>query len=678
METTRFQIGQAFARSKNIPVHFIGVKLRETAKAVYVYGHGSTETLKTGVCCICGRTLTHPVSVELGIGPECGSHYWDWDAIGGYTLENIERLKGELVNITVDTWMPKSIIKSEFPSEIEVVKPLSHPMIDPPAEGIKTSKKVEYMIYQTTGMPGIKITFPYDLKTIDRVKQIPGRRFISTGSEKYWVAPLYPDGLQQLIDWGFELCPTLMKKLEFYKNPVNATNIQVTKSEGLNGLFPFQKKGVAFIDAKDGRALIADEMGLGKTVQALGWLQIHPESRPVIIVVPASLKLNWERETKKWVDNVQIQIISGTKTDIPIVGNIIIINYDILPQWREKLAGIKPKVLILDECHYFKNNGAKRTKAVKVLAKGIPHVIALSGTPIVNRPVEIYNAVKLIDPYLFPHFPAFGFRYCAGKHNGYGWDYSGASNVDELHDKLVNSIMIRRRKTDVLKDLPDKTYSLIPMELTNGKEYMQAERDFIAFVREYKGAAAAAKASQAEALVKIEGLKQLAVAGKMKQAVEWVQDFLETGNKLVIFAIHKTVIDTLMEAFGNIAVKVDGSVSMTDRQKAVDIFQNPDSGKVLFVGNIKAAGVGLTLTAASNVAILELPWTPGDLVQAEDRCHRIGQKDNVNVHYLLAANSIEERLAGIIDAKRQVLDKVLDGIQTDESSLLRELMESYK
>jgi len=270
----------------------------------------------------------------------------------------------------------------------------------------------------------------------------------------------------------------------------------------------------------------------------------------------------------------------------------------------------------------------------------------------------------------------FGRKYCAGKHNGYGWDFNGASNTAELNKKLTDSIMIRRKKQDVLMDLPDKIYASIPMELDNEKEYRYAESNFIQFVREYKGADAAQKASAAQALTEIEGLKQLAIKGKLQQTLSWIENFLEVDGKLVVFAIHKATIDALMERFNPIAVKIDGSVTHADRQDAVDRFQN-DPKIRLFVGNIKAAGVGITLTAASNVAVIELPWSPGDLSQAEDRCHRIGQKDSVTIHYLLAAGTIEEKIAALIDHKRHVLDQVLDGKETDESSLLSELLNTY-
>jgi len=237
--------------------------------------------------------------------------------------------------------------------------------------------------------------------------------------------------------------------------------------------------------------------------------------------------------------------------------------------------------------------------------------------------------------------------------------------------------MIRRKKADVLKDLPDKLKAFVPMQLTNAEEYQQAENDFISYLTHTKGMAAAERASNAETLVRIEALKQLSVRGKIDQVVDWVEAFLEgSDQKLVIFAVHKETIEWLIGAYYKIAVKVDGSVSMLERQNAVDKFQNDPTCRI-FIGNIQAAGVGLTLTASSNVAFIELPWTPGALVQAEDRCHRIGQKDSVTIHYLLATGTIEEKIAHLLDSKRKILDSVLDGEKTAQTSLLTELMKEY-
>jgi len=527
----------------------------------------------------------------------------------------------------------------------------------------------------------VLIKFPYDLDMLFNIRSLPGRKWHA--EDKVWTAPIFPETIKSLRLWGFvfnEKLESFIQKTDKHQDKIADIGVKGLKGE----LYPFQKKGVAFIESNKGRVLVADEMGLGKTVQALAWLQMHSDLRPVVIVVPASLKLNWAREAQIWMNNPEVEILSGEKSWTP-TGEIIIINYDILHNWIDRLRLVEPKVLITDECHYYKSNGAKRTKAVKRLAKGIHHVIALSGTPIVNRPIEAFNALKIIDPNLFPDYWFFVRRYCGAKHNGFGWDFNGATHTQELHELLTSTIMIRRLKKDVLPELPSKTFSFVPLQLHNPREYEAAERDFIGYIKETRGQEIADRMSNAEVLAQIEVLKQLAVKGKLKQSIEWIENFLESGLKLVVFANHRFVIEELMQHFSYIdktrkiidrVVRIDGSVSQTERQKAVDTFQkNPDCR--LFVGNIKAAGVGITLTASSNVAFLELPWTPGDLTQAEDRVHRIGQKDGVNIHYLLAVDTIEEKIAKLLDSKRKILDAVLDGKATDPGSLLSELLKEY-
>jgi len=814
MKTKRYQIKPAVAKIKDVPTSLVAVPLKETAKAVYLYGHGELDP--RGVCARCGRTLTHPGSILIGIGPECLK---DWGArkevLNDLTQDDINYLRSLIINKKIDMWFPKSSITKQEPWNENIQVPADHRML----QTSQTRKYARLVHFKGWVKPAIKIMFPYNKEDVDHVKTLSRRRFHNNGPhDKFWTCPLTIDAVEALQAWDFELDEGLQEFLS--KSKIHVDDVEAIDVPGLKmDLYPFQKKGVGFIEAKNGRALIADEMGLGKTAQALAWLQLHPEKRPAIVVVPASLKLNWERECKRWLENPRVQRLSGTKPNKRITGSIIIINYDILPGWLGKLQAIKPKVLIIDECfpagtkistpegdknietiregdqvynaigvgtvlkarkrktkelinlrlsnnkqitvtpnhpfftdvgwtlarncrdrclltpsdvfnlmpkenevpgtvrvegieilespsrerstestvynlevsghpsyyaegflvhncHYIKNNKAKRTKAVKALGKNIPHVIALSGTPIVNRPVEAYNALKLIDDTVVPNFWEYAQRYCGARHTGFGWDFTGASRTEELHEKLTNTVMIRRRKKDVLTDLPDKTYSIVPIEINNRREYHKAESDFIDWIRRNKGDEAAKKASNAEALAKIEALKQLAVKGKINNALEWIRDFLEVDGKLIAFATHKMTIDILMDEFKNVAVKIDGSTSQQARQDAVDKFQTDDSCR-LFVGNIKAAGVGISLTAASNVAFLELPWTPGELEQATDRCHRIGQKNAVNVYYLLAQETIEETIAYILDKKRKVLDKVLDGKEPEESTTFNELLRTY-
>lgn len=549
----------------------------------------------------------------------------------------------------------------------------------------------------------ILLDFPFDKALIDEVKKIPGRTYHPTKKKKYWSCPLSLEAVNILDVNHFALDPHL---IEYRRDRIFSVK-DITGDidiEGLGGtLFPFQAKGVSFIEARNGRALIGDEMGLGKTVQALAWLQHHPECRPAVIVCPASLKLNWKKEAEFWMSDPRVEVLNGMAPYKPS-GDVLIINYSILKAWVDKLIEIDVKALVFDEAHYTKNSKSQRTKASKKLAKQTKHVIGLTGTAIVNRPVEIVNIVQMIDKTVIPNKWHFLHRYCNPKHNGFGWSFKGSSNTEELHNKLTSSVMIRRKKKDVLTDLPDKIRAFIPMELDNQSTYKKAENDFISYVKdqveydvrnkvqglkkdvfgdvitvdeERLDELKNEKASKVNMLSKIEALKQVAVKGKLEQSISWIRDFLESDQKLVVMAVHKFVINELMKAFPDISVKVDGSVSGKDRDHAVRRFQTDPKCR-LFVGNVQAAGVGLTLTAASNLVFLELPWTPGEVSQAEDRIHRIGQKESVTIHYLLAEGTIEEEIAELIDEKRKVLDAVLDGEETDQTSLLSELMSRYE
>lgn len=565
------------------------------------------------------------------------------------------------------------------------------------------------------------ISFPYNMLTVAQVKTLSGRSW--DAETKNWSAPVCYDSYKKLREWEFAFikCDEEIAKLKAETEGEIVEGPLFDMIPGLKRtLFPYQLEGVQFIERKKGRALIADEMGLGKTGQALAYLQLHPEIRPAVIVVPATLKLNWEKEIDLWMSSkCRSQVIDGRPSENNTLKNahIYIINYDILANqylsienargdfswvhtkrhvkikkletqyeqipysgWADHLADLKPQILITDECHKYKNSDAARTVAVLALAKQIPYFIELSGTPIENRPIEMYNAIHALNPKLFPSYFAYARRYCGATHDGWGWDFNGASNMEELHKLLTETIMIRRLKKDVLKDLPPKTRSLVPMELNNVREYRRAENEFIAWVKEKYGSKKAEAASSAEALVRIGELKRLAVKGKLDACIDWINDFIETGEKLVVFAVHSFVIDAIMKKFKKVAVKIDGSVGNADRQKAVDAFQENDKIR-LFVGNIQAAGVGITLTAASNTCFLELPWHGPALTQAEDRVHRIGQEAScVTAWYLLADKTIEIEILELIQEKQKILDMVIDGADEESAgdSVFKEFLNRYK
>lgn len=427
---------------------------------------------------------------------------------------------------------------------------------------------------------------------------------------------------------------------------------------GLRGeLYPFQRAGVQFVDVAKGRAIIADEMGLGKTVQGVAYLQLHTAKRPAVIVCPASLKTVWYRHLVAWLSTGEkIAMLEGQKSYDPALtgASIFIINYDILAYWVDRLQALSVQVLVLDEAHYVKNRKAQRSQAVNTLTESIACVIPLTGTPALNRPAELFPLLHMVDPKAWNNFFSFGMRYCAGHQVQAGrkmvWDFSGASNLDELHEK-VKPYMIRRTKAQVLKELPPKRRAIVP--ITFDKKYMDEYQAAVNMVLESEEPAAQ--------LRYFEVAKQAAVKGKMSAALDWIENFIEQ-EKLVVFCTHIAPVEQIMAKFGDKAVKVTGDVSMDKRQEAVDRFQNDPEVK-LFVGIYpKAAGVGITLTAASNAAFLELAWTPGDVTQAEDRCHRIGQRDSVTAWYLVATDTVDEEIAGMLNEKAKILDRMIDGI----------------
>ena len=523
------------------------------------------------------------------------------------------------------------------------------------------------------GRPVIKITFPFSHEDVAIVRRIPGRRWHAT--HKLWTAPPTTKAIGILKEAGFLLDKGLLNFQEKRSAP------ELKRIPGLlQEPYPYQMQGISFAQSRNGRCLIADDQGLGKTIQAIGWLQLNPQVRPAVIICPAVVKLNWAREIKAWT-GVTPTVLSGTTPYIwtapPFDNEIIILNYDILDAWLPTILSMNPQAAIVDELQYVKNSKTKRTKAVRKLSKRVKHFIGLSGTPILNRPIEFFNGIQMIDPDLFPNWMEYTRKYCDRKQTGFGWDVSGATNVEELHQILTQSIMIRRTKSEVLPDLPPKIRSFYPLELSAQAEtnYLEAEENFLRWLTKRYGKKAADRAAGTETLTMIEHLKQLAVSGKMSQAIQWINNFLETGEKLVIFTSHRSTIRELLAEYGNIAVSLDGETPSGRRQYVIDQFWEDPTIK-LFIGNIKAAGAGINLQVASNVAFLELPWTPGELVQAEDRCHRNGQKDTVNVYYLLAEDTIEEKIAHLLDEKRKVLDAVLDGVETDSTNLLTELIQN--
>jgi len=427
---------------------------------------------------------------------------------------------------------------------------------------------------------------------------------------------------------------------------------------------PFQKDCVREIEGFGGRALLAADMGLGKTLMTLHYLRRNPDALPAVVVCPASVKYFWEQEALN-IGKIRVSVLEGQTPG----GNgrcltpprLAIVNYDILRFWLDWLRRLKPRTVILDEIQYTANR-TKRTAAARSLCRGVPHVIGLSGTPLVNRPMELFNGLKMIRPNVFRSRWSFGHSYCNPKWTPWGYDFKGASNTEELHGLLTETCMIRRRKADVLPELPGKVRRVVPLPMRNEDEYRKADLDFVGWLRR-RDSAKANRASRAEALVKAGYLLRLTARLKLKYVVEWVNRFLssESGEKLILFAIHRKMIEALHRRCAGRSVVIDGSVTGRRRKATVDRFRR-DNRVRLLIGNIKAAGVGLDgLQVASNAAFCELPWQPGAVTQAEGRPHRIGTVRTVWIYYLVAHGTIEERLCEILQRKQETLSATLDG-----------------
>lgn len=432
----------------------------------------------------------------------------------------------------------------------------------------------------------------------------------------------------------------------------------------------YQTVGVEFLMQHLG-ALLADDMGIGKTVQAIIAINALGAIK-VLIICPASVKINWKRELEKWLTlSARIGVAAGSVWPEDV--DIVICNYDIIGRFEDKVKGFEWDVVILDEAQYVKNPKAKRTRAILGGAKRsdtetqvtIEHQEpiraryrwALTGTPIENRIIEIFPVLRYLSPYAFPNKRRFEQRYCALQLIHGRWDNKGASNIEELQMRLRSSVMLRRRKGDVLTELPPKAIQVIELQPDTATAKL--------LKREHELTADAKKSFKR--LAYEDGFGDSPVATirreiglrKTKAVIAHLHDCIESQGKVICFVVHKAVAAAIKEAFGGRAVVLTGDTSQKDRQAAIDRFQS-DPGVDLFIGNVRAAGVGITLTASSHVVFAEMSWNPAENVQAEDRAHRIGQTGSVLVQYLVWHGSIDAYIAQSNAQKMDTVDSALD------------------
>ena len=429
-------------------------------------------------------------------------------------------------------------------------------------------------------------------------------------------------------------------------------------------LMPFQMTTLKQIEKFEGRCYLALEMGLGKTAISLWALQRNPQWYPALVVCPASVKINWEHETMMHIGERPFICESReppvfNRRDLTHIPKVTIINYDIFRYWAGYLKEIGIKTLILDEAHYLQNRSSKRTKAVRTFSRKVPQIFALSGTPIRNRPFELFPVLNILWPKQYNSFWSFGQDFCEPKKKPWGWEYKGASNLDRLNSDLTDIGMVRYRKADVLKELPNKVRRTVLCELSDRKEYHSASTDFISWLKK-NNPHKVKPASKAMKLTRLGALLRLCATLKLPAVVNWANRFLEeTDEKLILFAHHKVIIDGLKDQIKYKSVKIVGSTPNRERQQAVEQFQ-ADKKTRLFIGS-EAAAVGITLNAASTLGFAEMWWRPSDHEQAEARPHRIGQTEKVWINYFVAPNTVEERLCAILKEKQRITNQAMDG-----------------
>jgi len=552
-------------------------------------------------------------------------------------------------------------------------------------------EKVLVILVRIRGRPMIRLRFdPRCGRVRFAVKRLYGAYQRDVNGTRVWHAAFCEANVNTIDAWPFQKRTGRVYKCKArrFLGQGNATPPRIRErpaivpTKRVTGLRlrlrRYQRVGVAFLKATGGRCLLADDMGLGKTPQVLAWIQLTKPTEPVVVVCPATVKIHWSREVVKWTTGYRPHVINGVVPPKEFAlqdwsHTVLIINYDILSSWWKTLRKVAPGAVVFDECHKLKNRGIKRSKAAYHLAKKVQSVIGLSGTPVPNRPYEFWNVMRLIDPALFPNFNAYARRFCDARHNGFKWDYSGASHTEELNTILTKTLMLRRTKTEVLTELPDKEriVEAVPLEKLAKREYMHAERDFSDWLER------SGSGTKSNALTRLNTLKQLAVKAKLLACLEWIADLLETAGKVVVFCHHRTTVKAVEATFRSRCVSVYGGVSQKKRQEAIDKFQT-DKRTSVFVGTL-AAVEGIDLTAASVVVMLELWWTPSDHEQAEDRVYRMNQKaDAVQVYYLIAAETVEEDVMGMLDDKRDVVSQVVDGKAAAEEAMLTTLLKRYR
>ncbi|MGC9217319.1 DEAD/DEAH box helicase, partial [Acidithiobacillus sp.] len=511
---------------------------------------------------------------------------------------------------------------------------------------------------QETADRRIRMSFPYSAEDLAFVKnRFDGRQY--DGNSRSWMVPVTDRNIATIRENAgrFGEVEALLRRLQERK----AAAVEASQSfaasatfklkPGLKGeLRPYQAAGVEFITGHaKGKAYVGDEMGLGKTITALAAIH-QEEAYPALVICPAVVVGNWKREAQAWLpEGKNIQIIKSGKDVIDPKADIVIASYAL----AKVAADHRFKQVVCDEAHYLKNHKAKRTQETVEIAKSAPHRLLLSGTPVTNKPKDLYAQLEVIDVTgkgcTLGSFFQFATQYCGGQQGRYGFEADGATNLEELNQRLRDGVYLRRDKSQVLTEVPEKQRQFIPVGIPveTKRRIKEIQAEYAREQRDNKpGAALKAMTNEMSAV----GL------GKIDAAGAFMEDFVDTGKKLIVFSNLREVQQALLQKARDLGVglvHILGDDSSAKRDQAVDQFQK-DPRIQFAVCSLRAAGVGITMHAASDVLMVEQDWTPANLGQAEDRVHRMGQKNAVNVTYLIMEGTLDDTLAQVIQQKRAI------------------------
>lgn len=548
---------------------------------------------------------------------------------------------------------------------------------------------------------GFEVKFLYRPWIVSAIKQIPGAHYM--GGTKTWFVP--DASKDALFNW---VKPFLSKAK--YQAPVEIGEIEpmpeLTVPINLKAeMFPFQKTGVAYSLSREQEngnigVIVGDEPGLGKTVQAIATVEAK-RSKCVLVICPNTLKENWKIEIEqKWTNSKAMVLTDRVKSTWPTFSKVgmvkyFICNYESLKKFfvaeikvtlDEKTGKPKPlrlnhitfrenidlfDAVIIDEVHRCKDGKTQQSKFTMGISRSKQLIVALTGTPIVNKPIDLITQLYIINRLdCFGGYKRFVDRYCTID--------TPAAHLKELNYLMHKHCFYRREKKEVLTDLPDKMRNIVTIDISNRAEYKKAEDHFINYLREnlQKSEGEINTALRGEAMVQIQILKKIAAKGKIEQVIDHIQEVTDAGQKIVVFAWHIEIVKAIKDLIPD-AVTIVGDDSLEARNNAVTAFQKckkcgirlenhskQDHDHVLsdvnvMICNIKSGGVGITLTASSRVGFIELPWTPADCDQCEDRTHRISQKDSVEASYFLGKDTIDEYIYELIEKKRKIVQSVL-------------------